>query len=130
MADNVRELLASDQHAARAFDLLCELVHPDNGYGEEVAAKLQTVCTPDSLTMHVVNQLRHAHRPKKDASQEEDDLDMPRELAIQTPRQWTVTDLSLFKLDLFFMFFRGSNLDISSIDVSRGFRRPGTQSDS
>jgi hypothetical protein len=53
---NVRELLASDQHTARAFDLLCQLLHPDSGYGEAVVEKLQT--NSHSLTMHIVTQLR------------------------------------------------------------------------
>jgi hypothetical protein len=125
LADNVRDLLASDEHAARAYDLLSELLHPDKACDELIAAKLQTICAPDSLTMHVVNQLRHAHQAGQNANRENDDLDMPRELAIQNPRQWTTSDLSLLKLDLFFMFFPGSKLDITSIDAARDFPRPG-----
>jgi hypothetical protein len=125
LANNVRDLLASDEHAARAFDLLSELLHPDKACDELIAAKLETICAPDSLTMHVVNQLRHAHRAEQNADREDDDLDMPRELAIQNPRQWTTSDLSLLKLDLFSMFFPGSKLDITSIDAARDLTRPG-----
>jgi hypothetical protein len=130
IADNVRDLLASDEDAARAFDLLSELLHPDKACDELIVAKLQTICAPDSLTMHVVNQLRHTHRAGQNTSREDDDLDMPRELEIQNARQWTTSDLSLLKLDLFSMFFRGSRLDITSIDAAREFRRPGAQADS
>jgi hypothetical protein len=130
LADNVRDLLARDEHAAHAFDLLSELLHPDKACDELIAAKLQTICAPDSLTMHVVNQLRHAHQTGQNANRENDDPDMPRELTIQNPRQWTTSDLSLLKLDLFFMFFRGSRLDITSIDADPDFPRPGTQNDS
>jgi hypothetical protein len=129
MADNVRDLLARDEDAARAFDLLSELLHPDKACDELIAAKLQTICAPDSLTMHVVNQLRHAHQAGQNANREDDDLDMPRELTVQNPRQWTTSDLSLLKLDLFFMFFPGSELDITSIDAARDLRRPGAQAD-
>jgi hypothetical protein len=129
LADNVRDHLAKDEHAARAFDWLSELLHPDKACDELIVAKLQTICAPDSLTMHVVNQLRHAHHTGQNANQEDDDLDMPRELTIQNPRQWTTSDLSLLKLDLFFMFFPGSELDITSIDAARDFRRPGAQAD-
>jgi hypothetical protein len=51
---------------------------------------------------------------------------MPREMTIQNPRQWTASDLYLLKLDLFFMFFPGSELDITSIDAARDFLRPGS----
>jgi hypothetical protein len=94
LADDVRDLLTSDVHSSRAFDLLCELLHPDNGAAEEVAAKLQTVCTPNGLTMFAVDQIRQAYQPRADSSGEEDDLDMPRELAIQNPRPWTRADFS------------------------------------
>jgi hypothetical protein len=130
LADNVRDLLASDGHAARAFDFLSELLHPDKACDDIIAAKLEAVCTPNSLTMHVVNELRRAHRAKRNASQEESDLDMPRELAIQNPRQWTTSDLTLLKLDLLFMFFQGSEIDITSIDAIQNFPRPGTHRDS
>ena len=130
MADNVRDLLARDQDAARAFDLLSELLRPDKACDELIAAKLQTICAPDSLTMHVVNQLRHAHQSGQNANREDDDLDMPRELTIQNPRQWTTSDLSLLKLDLFFMFSPGSELDITSIDAARDFCRPGADAES
>jgi MobA/MobL family len=124
LANDVRDLLASDKHAASAFELLSELLHPDKQCDELIAAKLQTLCAPNSLTMYVVNQLRHAHRIAQNADQQDDDLDMPRELTIQDPRQWTTIDLSLFKSDLFYMFFPGSELDITSIDPARDFRRP------
>jgi hypothetical protein len=130
IADNVRDLLASDEDAARAFDLLSELLHPDKACDELIVAKLQTICAPDSLTMHVVNQLRHAHQAGQNANREDDDLDMPRELTIQNPRQWTTSDLSLLKLDLFFMFSPGSELDITSIDAARDFCRPGADAES
>jgi hypothetical protein len=129
LADNVRDLLARDEHAARAFDLLSELLHPDKACDELIAAKLQTVCAPDSLTMHVVNQLRNAHQAGRNANREDDDLDTPRELTVQNPRQWTTSDLSLLKLDLFAMFFPGSELDITSIDAARDLRRPGALAD-
>ena len=79
--------------------------------------------------MHIVNQLRHAHQAEQNAHREDDDLDMPRELTIQNPRQWTMSDLSLLKHDLFFMFFPGSELDITSIDAARDLRRPGALAD-
>jgi hypothetical protein len=123
IADNVRELLASDEHAARAFQLLCELLHPKNGLGEEVAAKLQTRAS--SLTMHIVHQLREAYRPSTKSAKEEDDPDTPRKLRLQSPQPWTAGDLSELKADLFFMTLRGSNLDIASIAASRGLRRSG-----
>jgi hypothetical protein len=129
LTDSVRDLLASDEHAARAYDLLSELLHPDKACDELIAAKLQTICAPDSLTMHVVNQLRRAHQIAQNANQEDEDFDMPRELTIQNPRQWTASDLSQLKLDLFFMFFPGSELDITSIDPAHDFRRPGAQAD-
>jgi hypothetical protein len=122
LTDNVRDLLASDERASSAFDLLCELLHPDNGAAEEVAAKLQTVCSPNGLTMYAVDQIRDAYQPTKVSSRKEDDFDMPRELAMQNPSRWTKADVSLFKLDLFFMFFRGSNIDITSIAANRDFR--------
>lgn len=122
LTDNVRDFLASDQRTSSAFDLLCELLHPDNGAAEEVAAKLQTVCSPNGLTMYAVDQIRDAYQPTKDSSRKEDDLDMPRELAMQNPSRWSKADVSLFKLDLFFMFFRGSNIDITSIAANRDFR--------
>jgi hypothetical protein len=122
LTDNVRDLLASDERTSSAFDLLCELLHPANGAAEEVAAKLQTVCSPNGLTMYAVDQIRQAYQPTKDSSREEDELDMPCELAIQNPRRWAKADVSPFKLDLFFMFFRGSNIDITSIAANRDFR--------
>jgi hypothetical protein len=120
LADNVRDLLASDPHAARAVDLLSELLHPDRGCADEILAKLQTLCSPDGLTMHVVSQLVDAHQGAGGTGQKGDDLDMPRELAIQSPRQFTMTDLQLLEQDLLFMFFPGSYLDITTIAASRG----------
>jgi hypothetical protein len=72
--------------------------------------------------MYAVDQIRGAYQPTKDSSRKEDDLDMPRELAMQNPSRWSKADVSLFKLDLFFMFFRGSNIDITSIAANRDFR--------
>jgi hypothetical protein len=111
VADNVRELLASDERSARAFQLLCKLLRPKSGCSEEVAAKLET--SAQRLTMHIVNQLRETYRPKKSA--EEDDRDDPRRLRLQNPQSWTIGDISELRSDLFAMTFRGSNLDITSI---------------
>jgi hypothetical protein len=118
---SVRELLASDQHAARAFNLLCQLLHPDSGYEEAVAEKLQD--NAYRLTMHIVTQLREGYR-RAPRMEEEDEFDMPRELALQNPKEWTASDLEQLKLDLSSMMLRGSNLDITSIAAGRGFRRP------
>jgi hypothetical protein len=118
----VRELLASDQHTARAFDLLCQLLHPDSGYGEAVVEKLQA--NSHSLTMHIVTQLREGYRPEPRREEEDDEFDMPPGFALQNPKEWTESDLALLKLDLYSMMLRGSNLDITSIAAGRGFRRP------
>ncbi len=107
MADNVRDLLASDEHTADAYDLLSELLHPDLACDELIAAKLRTICAPHSLTMHVVNQLRYAHRAGQNPNREDDDPDMPRELAIQNPRQWTTSDLSQLSSTFSGCFSRG-----------------------
>jgi hypothetical protein len=119
---NVRELLASDQHAARAFDLLSQLLHPDSGCGEAVAEKLQH--NVRGLTMHIVMQLRESYRRRAAPRIEEDEFDMPPELAVQNPKEWTGSDLASLKLDLSSMMLKGSNLDITSIAAGRGFRRP------
>jgi len=119
---NVRELLASDQHAARAFDLLSQLLHPDSGCGEAIVEKLQD--TVHSLTMHVVTQLRESYRRRGAPHMEEDEFDMPHELAVQNPKEWTRSDLDSLKLDLSSMMLRGSNLDITTIAAGRGLRRP------
>jgi hypothetical protein len=55
---------------------------------------------------------------------EEDEFDMPHELALQNPKEWTGSDLDSLKLDLSSMMLRGSNLDITTIAAGRGFRRP------
>ena len=123
VADNVRELLASDERSARAFQLLCELLHPKNRYSEEVAVKLQT--SANRLTIHIVNQLRVAYRPSKKSSKEgDDDLDLPRKLKRENPQQWTSGDVVELKNDLFFMTFPGSNLDVTSIAFPQRGPRP------
>jgi hypothetical protein len=119
VADNVRELLASDERSARAFHLLCKLLHPESGCSEEVSAKLQT--RAHRLTMHIVNELREAYRRKK-SKNEEDDGDDPRRLKLLNPQSWTTGDISELKSDLFAMTFRGSNLDITSFG---GRPKPG-----
>jgi hypothetical protein len=122
VADNVRELLASDERSAIAFRLLCKLLHPKNRYSEEVAVKLQTVS--NRLTVHIVNLLLAAYRPSKKSSKESDDLDMPRNLKLENPQQWTSGDVLELKNDLFFMTVPGSNLDIISIAFPQRGPRP------
>lgn len=119
VADNVRELLASDQRSARAFQLLCKLLHPKSGCSEEVSAKLQTSAR---LTTYIVNQLREAYRGKK-SNNEKDDWDDPRRLNLSNPQPWTTGDISELRSDFFAMTFRGSNLDITSIAGRREPRR-------
>jgi hypothetical protein len=102
MPDSVRELLASDQHASRTFDLLCQLLHPDSGYGEGVIEKLQG--NTHSLTMHIVTQLRDSYRRRaanmEDDDENADEFDMPRAIALQSPKEWTASDLEQLKLDV------------------------------
>lgn len=119
VADNVRELLASDERSARAFQLLCKLLHPESGCSEQVSAKLQT--RAHRLTMHIVNELRKAYRHKK-SKNEEDDRDDLRRLNLLNPQPWTTGDISELRSDLFAMTFRGSNLDITSFG---GRPKPG-----
>lgn len=120
VSHSIRELLASDQHAARAFDLLCQLLHPDSGYEEALAEKLQDKA--HGITMHIVTLLREGYQAAT-RQEEDDEFDMPRELALQSPKEWAARDLELLRLDLSSMMLRGSTLNITSLAAGRGFRR-------
>jgi hypothetical protein len=117
VAEDVRALLASDTESARGFRLLCQRLHPENQYRETVVEKLRRSCHPDGLTAHLVRRILEAYGPTPEGANEgpDDDLDMPRELASSSPRQWEGTELWQLKVDLFAMTRRGSQLDIDSI---------------
>jgi hypothetical protein len=98
-------------------------IRPLSAYlSSAVAEKLQD--NAYRLTMHIVTQLREGYRRAPRREEEDDEFDMPRELALQNPKEWTASDLEQLKLDLSSMMLRGSNLDITSIAAGRGFRRP------
>jgi hypothetical protein len=118
LAANVRELLASDDRSARSFALLAELLHSDSEHADAVAEKLQGTAHP--LTMHIVNQLREAYlAPQRARLTEEDEIELPADLRLETPDPWSLGQL---KLDLSCMTVRASYLDISAFVTGRTLR--------
>ena len=115
LAANVRELLASDHRSARSFALLAELLQPDSEHADAVAEKLQATAHP--LTRHIVNQLREGYlAPQRARRAEEDGMDLPADLGLETPDPWSLFEL---KLDLSGMTVRASSLDITAFVPGR-----------
>lgn len=113
LAEAVRNLVASDPHAKIGFRILRERLHPARTDRNEVVAYLKSARVSE-LTIYLIDQLLQSPTPRSsDRDGDDEEWDMPPELARENPRQWTALDLDRLKVELALMTISASDLYIN-----------------